>query len=79
VNSDLAEILRTDIRVPDTRLDPHLSLDEAGVDSLAAVELSMLLGDRLGITVDDADIRRVATLGDLDRLVEDKLNTRDPR
>ncbi|CAL9677645.1 hypothetical protein SUDANB95_07971 (plasmid) [Actinosynnema sp. ALI-1.44] len=79
MNPDLIEILRTDIRVPENLLDPDTSLDDAGVDSLAVVELSVLLTERLGITIADENIARAATLGDLDRLVGGELEAQGSR
>ncbi|WP_309117472.1 acyl carrier protein [Saccharothrix sp.] len=73
MNAELIKILSADIRVSEDLLVPDTSLDEAGVDSLAVVELSVLLTERLGITVADEDIARAATLGDIDRLVVDQL------
>ena len=73
MNPDLTTMLRTDIQVPEQLLQPHTTLDDAGIDSLAVVELSMLFTQRLGITVTDAQIARSATLGDLDRLLRREL------
>lgn len=76
MNGDLKTILLTDIKVPADRLSPDTSLDDAGLDSLAIVELSLLLGERLGIDLDDAEITRAATLGDLGHLIEQKRQRR---
>jgi acyl carrier protein len=80
VNSDLTKILCDDIHVdPKLLLAPETSLADAGVDSLAQVELSVLLDEKLGVTLGEADIARAATLGGLDRLVATELEKRCAR
>lgn len=76
MNGDLENILLNDLKLPADRLTIDVSLDEAGFDSLAIVELSVLLGDRLDIDVSDADIKGAATLGQLDRLIQRKRDER---
>ncbi|MEU6483125.1 acyl carrier protein [Streptomyces sp. NPDC046887] len=75
MTSDLTRILIDDLRLPAERLTDDTTLDDAGFDSLALVELSVLLGDRYGIDVDD-DIRGAATLGRLDLLIAAKRSGR---
>lgn len=72
MNGALESILLTDLKVPADRLSPDVGLDDAGLDSLAIVELSVLLGERLGIEISDAEIRSAADLSELDRLIEQK-------
>lgn len=72
VNGALESILLTDLKVPADRLSPDVGLDDAGLDSLAIVELSVLLGERLGIEISDAEISSAADLSELDRLIEQK-------
>ncbi|MEU7480529.1 acyl carrier protein [Lentzea sp. NPDC042327] len=78
MNTDLTNILRDDIHVAPDHLAPDTSLQDAGIDSLAVVELSVQLSDTLGITVSENDIARAATLGDIDTLVTTEL-TRSSR
>ncbi|MGP3950903.1 acyl carrier protein [Streptomyces sp. 7N604] len=73
---DLENILLKDLKLSADRLTPDASLDAAGFDSLAIVELSVLLGDRFGIDVTDADIKGAATLEQLDRLIQRKRDER---
>ena len=73
---DLATILRDDLKLPADQLTPDASLDGAGFDSLAIVELSVLLGDRYGIDISDAEIKSAATLDQLDLLVQRKCDER---
>jgi acyl carrier protein len=73
VHGDLETILLDDLKLPADRLaSPQITLDDAGVDSLTVVELSVLLGERFGIQVSETDIHAAATLGQLDDLIQRK-------
>ncbi|WP_411088719.1 acyl carrier protein [Streptomyces sp. 061-3] len=63
MTGDLSRILTDDLKLPADRLTDDASLDRAGFDSLAFVELSVLLTDRYGIDISDSDIKNVATVG----------------
>jgi len=76
MTSDLARILSDDLKLPADRLTDDASLDHAGFDSLAVVELSALLADRYGIDISDGDIKDTATLGQLDLLITTKRSGR---
>ncbi|MFJ4428431.1 acyl carrier protein [Streptomyces bobili] len=76
MTGDLAAILREDLKLPANGLAPDTSLDNAGFDSLAIVELSVLLNDRYGIDIDEAEIKNAATLHQLDLLIQRKRNER---
>lgn len=39
--------------------------EDLGADSLAAVELSMALEDEFGVAIDDEDLPKLKTVGDL--------------
>lgn len=76
MTGELLDILTDDLKLPADRLTDDASLDHAGFDSLAVVELSVLLTDRYGIDVNDSDIKDAATLGQLDVLITAKRNGR---
>ncbi|MET7718638.1 acyl carrier protein [Streptomyces sp. NPDC005407] len=76
MTGDLETILRDDLKLPADGLTPDASLDGAGFDSLAIVELSVLLGDRFGIDISDAEIKSAATLDQLDLLIQRKRDER---
>lgn len=76
MTGELLDILTDDLRFPADRLTDDASLDHAGFDSLAVVELSVLLNHRYGIDISDSDIRDAATLGQLDDLITSKRNGR---
>ncbi|MFH9575604.1 acyl carrier protein [Streptomyces sp. NPDC017454] len=76
MTGDLISLLIHDLRLPADRLTDDAGLDHAGFDSLAVVELSVLLADRFGIDVSDSDIRDAATLGRLDLLITSRRSGR---
>ncbi|WP_228982257.1 acyl carrier protein [Streptomyces sp. DH12] len=76
MTDDLTRLLVDDLSLPADRLTDDASPDHAGLDSLAVVELSVLLADRYGIDIPYRDIERAGTLGDLDRLITAKRSER---
>lgn len=76
MTGDLTRILTGDLDLPAARLTDDTTLDDAGFDSLAVVELSVILTDRYGIDITDSDISGAATLGQLDRLIATKRSER---
>ncbi|MFC5805076.1 acyl carrier protein [Streptomyces formicae] len=76
MTGDLTRILTHDLKLPADRLTDDASLDHAGFDSLAVVELSVLLTNRYGIDLSDSDIKEAATLGQLDLLITTKRSER---
>ncbi|MGW5682303.1 acyl carrier protein [Nonomuraea sp. NPDC003754] len=76
MTGDLENILLHDLKLPAERLTPNASLEEAGFDSLAVVELSVLLSHHFGIDVSEDDINSVATVEQLDRLIQRKRDER---
>ncbi|MFH8977984.1 acyl carrier protein [Streptomyces sp. NPDC017890] len=76
MTGDLISLLIHDLGLPADRLTDDAGLDHAGFDSLAVVELSVLLADRFGIDVSDSDIRNAATLGRLDLLITSRRSGR---
>ncbi|MFE3205785.1 acyl carrier protein [Embleya sp. NPDC059237] len=69
MNPDLTQLLVTDLELDPRALLPHTRLDDAGLDSLALVELGMLLTTRWGVTITDDELAATKTLGALDHLV----------
>lgn len=69
MTGDLTRILTDDLKLPAAQLTDDTSLDDAGFDSLAVVELSVILTDRYGIDISDSDIKKAATLGQLELLI----------
>lgn len=70
------ELLKT-IMIEDLRLDaasvsPSASREDAGLDSLAVVELSMVLSRRLGIDIPDDELLEQKTVADVAQLIEQR-------
>lgn len=68
------ELLKT-IMIEDLQLDaddvsPDASRADAGLDSLAIVELSMVLSRRLGIDISDDELLELQTVADIAQLIE---------
>jgi acyl carrier protein len=76
VNQDLTQLLTTELKLDPQRLRPESSLEEAGLDSLGIVELSVTLSDRLGVEIADDELNAVKTLAALDRMVGERLTGR---
>ncbi|MEU9900745.1 acyl carrier protein [Streptomyces phaeochromogenes] len=76
MNSDLIRILHTGLNVTQESLQPDATLDDLGFDSLALVELSMLLKEQAQIDISDADLHQAGTLRAISGLVEQKLGER---
>ena len=68
VRQKIAETLNCSLEkvVPEARLAEDLE-----ADSLAAVELSMALEEEFGVTIEDEDLPRLKTVGDLYSYLED--------
>ena len=68
---DLQNIIREKYNIEPSALDPHVSMREQGLDSLAVAEFLFEVEDRLGLTLPDEHqhIETLAGLADLiDRL-----------
>ena len=70
------ELLKT-IMVEDLKLDaadvtPEATREDAGLDSLAVVELSMVLSRRLGVDIPDDELLELKTVADIAQLIEQR-------
>lgn len=65
----LKNILIRDLHLTEEDIRPEASREEAGLDSLAMVELSMMLSKRLGIEISDDELLDAATVADLAHLI----------
>lgn len=45
-------------------------VDDAGIDSPRMIDIVLEIEDRLGLTIDDDDVQKVSTFGDLVCLIE---------
>jgi acyl carrier protein len=76
VNPTLREILVTDLQLNPQALHPESRLEDAGLDSLALVDLSVQLQERLNVEIGEDELSSVTTVGALDRMVAQRLNGR---
>jgi acyl carrier protein len=73
VYEELKTLLVDDLRLDEKALRPEAGREEAGLDSLAVVELSMLLSDRYRVQISDEDLLEAATVADIARLLEQQM------
>ncbi len=65
------KVIVENLGVSEDRIVPEASLlDQLGADSLDLVELAMNLEDQFGVTIDDADIGQLKTVGDVVAYIE---------
>lgn len=73
VSETITAILNEHFDIP-TDADPNQSLDDAGLDSVAAVEFADILREQLGITLEEDELLvKETTLTQLTHLVLTKL------
>jgi acyl carrier protein len=68
----LRAILVEDLQLRDADVRPEAGREGAGLDSLAIVELSMILSKRFSIEISDDELMRVSTVADIARLMEER-------
>jgi acyl carrier protein len=76
VNPLLHAILVDDLNLDPLALRPDSRLEEAGLDSLTIVELSMHLQDKHGVRIGEDALSAATTVNALHRLVDDHLTGR---
>ncbi|MFJ2419167.1 acyl carrier protein [Streptomyces brevispora] len=75
MNPILSNILTGHLQVGEQSLNPQASLEDAGLDSLAIVELDLLLAEH-GVTIGEDRLASVTTVDALDQLVDEHLASR---
>ncbi|WP_160573840.1 acyl carrier protein [Actinomadura physcomitrii] len=73
MNEELRRILVDELQLEEAALRPEISLESAGFDSLTIVELAMSLSDRFGLAISEEDLQAAASVGEIDRIVEQRL------
>jgi acyl carrier protein len=66
----LKTIMIEDLQLNASEVSPAASLDDAGLDSLAVVELSMALSRRLGVDITDDELLELKTVADIADVIE---------
>jgi acyl carrier protein len=70
----LRGILVGDLQLSASGIQPNASCGDAGLDSLALVELSMILSKRLNIEISDDEILAVRGVSDIVRMMQDRVH-----
>lgn len=68
----LKEILVGKLKVDPERITREATRDDVELDSLAVVELSLLLEKELGVHVSDDELMETASIGDMVALIESR-------
>jgi acyl carrier protein len=68
----LKTIMIEDLQLKADEVSPDASREDAGLDSLAIVELSMVLSRRLGIDIADSELLELDTVADIAKLIEQR-------
>jgi acyl carrier protein len=68
----LKTILIEDLKLDPAEVSPDASCEDAGLDSLAVVELSMVLSRRLDIDIPDDELLELKTLAAIVQLIEQR-------
>ena len=73
MNNKILEVLKRIVTDDESKLVPEAKLiDDLGADSLTAVEITMELEEKLGITISDDEVSTIVTIQDIINIVEAK-------
>jgi acyl carrier protein len=72
VYEELRTILVEDLQLREADVRPDAGKEGAGLDSLALVELSMILSKRFAIEISDDELMRVSTVAEIARLMAER-------
>ena len=68
----LKDMLVSKLKVTPETVTPDATREDIELDSLAVVELSLVLEKELGLTISDDELLEAATVGDMVRLMEER-------
>ncbi|WP_035793699.1 acyl carrier protein [Kitasatospora mediocidica] len=68
----LKEILVSKLKVNPDQVTPESTKEDVELDSLAVVELSLVLETELGVSITDDELLDAETIGDMARLIEER-------
>ncbi|MEU1406086.1 phosphopantetheine-binding protein [Streptomyces sp. NPDC005728] len=71
----LKEILSNKLKVSPESITPEATREDIELDSLAVVELSLLLKSELDLDISDDDLLEAGTVADMVRLMEERSAT----
>jgi acyl carrier protein len=69
----LKKIFVEDLKVPADLVAPDATLKDIEFDSLALVELTVILERDLGVDIHEDELKDLGTLGDMARLVDERV------
>lgn len=72
----MMEILVTHLQLDPQALRQESRLEDAGLNSLTLVELSMLLREQAGVEIGEDELSSATTVGALDRMVAERFTSR---
>ena len=73
MNSTLLEVLKDVVTNDESKLTPEAKLiDDLGCDSLSAVEITMMLEEKLNINIVDDEVAKIVTIQDIMNIIENK-------
>lgn len=70
VQEKLTDLLVSQLGVPAAKIEPDISYKDLALDSLALIELTMLINKELGTDLGDDVLQSETTIGDTIELVE---------
>lgn len=68
----LKKIMVEDLQLDAAGVHPGASREDAGLDSLGVVELSIVLSRRLGVDITDDELLELKTVADIAQLIEQR-------
>ncbi|GHE94812.1 acyl carrier protein [Streptomyces longispororuber] len=71
----LKDILVDKLKVSPDRITPEATREEAELDSLAVVELSMLLDKEYGVQISDDELMEAENIGEMARMMSERRAT----
>lgn len=70
--AQLKELLVAKLKVSPDTVVPEATREDIELDSLAVVELSMLLDTEMGLRISDDELLEAGSIGDIARLMEER-------
>lgn len=71
----LKEILSSKLEVAPEKITPEATVEDAEMDSLSVVELSIILEKDLAIAISDDELLAAPTIGDIATLMKERNST----
>jgi acyl carrier protein len=72
MNELLKTIMIEDLHLDPSAVSPGASREDAGMDSLSMVDLSVALSRRYGVDISDAELLELKTVADIAALIEQR-------